>query len=601
MEKLTIKSVYFDKNLDIVDQNKDFYIYFETVRFSFSSINDFDFYSSLEKDEFIEFVETSTDPKQFKIFRVKNVSGEYRTNIVLVSNTVLREKPVKEVKLIDIKHALSFYDNFSIENDLLRASLSITNEYMFTYQQKNNIFKLYHFFQNRKTVLYEQDLDSWGDYVVTAGLLPQNQIKLFEQMLENIRSCPETFSFELKCALRGGVSDMEKLNFSAVRLEEGSEVYLAGRIMPDEMSKEILPSKKVIEELQIDSLTKVYNRKMITEFAERRLKRGQTGNCALIIVDLDHFKPVNDAYGHLVGDKVLETTGRILLDIIGEKDFAGRYGGDEFIVLMENIDSEQVLRGVLRSIMVSIRNAFENMFDDIHITASLGCAVFPKDGESYSELFKKADFCLYRAKDKGRDRYVFFREDLHGELYKKAIESKSIGIKYDEREIQELRFMCDYMQMLNKAPFQAIKSILEHMKETYAIDSINIYYGEDMKRVYTVGKKRDGDDRADYVHSTAFKDALGEKNYVKVDFPGDVAQSAKPFLEILELRGIKSTIQCVLGSKDNIRGLVTFDRLKESALWAEYEFNCTVMFAAAMTLLPESVKVDFALYSKLKD
>lgn len=600
MEGLTIKTVYFNQDYSIVERNKDFYIYFEKVNSMLDSINDLEFGSSEEKEEFIKFIKTCNDPKEFKIFSIKNISGEFRTNLAFVRNSIFMEKEVRELRLIDLQHSILFFYKSTLEEKLLRTNLSITNDYMFVYHQKSNNFKMVQFFQNRKIVLYDQDLDSWNRHVVTGGLIPSDQNKNFEKMLKIIKTCPETFNFELRCGLRGDIEAIEDLSFIGVRLEEEGEIYLTGRIINGTKFQESQKSTKIIEELQIDSLTKVYNKKTITAYGERRIKLGQKENCALIILDLDHFKPVNDAYGHLAGDNVLEKTGKLLLDIVGENGLVGRYGGDEFLLIVENIDNEQVQRGLLRTLMVSIRNAFQGAFEDINITASLGCARFPLNGNEFTELFKKADFCLYRAKDKGRDRYVFYRDDLHGELYKKAIEAKS-GVKYDEREILELKYMSEFMQQLNKAPFQAIKTVLQHMQETYNLDSINIYYGEDMKRIYNVGKKDVKLAIADYVYSEAFKTALSGKSYVRIDFPREVSAEIQKFRDLIVQRGVQSTIQCVLGSPDNIRGIVTFDRLKEPSLWAEYEFNCCVMFAAALTLLPESVKVDFALYSKLKD
>ncbi len=601
MERLTVKSLYLNQNYEVIDRNKDFYIYFEGIGKHILSIDSFDFSTLEQKSDFINFVKSSSNPKDFRIFKIKAVSGDFRYNLVLVSNSTLYEKEVREVKFIDIQQAIGFYRSFNIEKKLIQANLSITNEYMFVYYKMSNMFKLYQFFQNRTVVLYEQDLDSWSKLVVAEGLIPQDQNQKFLQLVELIRSCPDEFSYDLTCGLRGDIPSIEKLNFQGIRIEDEDSVYVTGRIMADAQTKEVQKSTTIVEELQIDSLTGVYNKKTITEFAERRFRAGQQEKCALVIVDIDHFKPVNDAYGHLMGDKVLEKTGKILLDTIGENGVVGRYGGDEFLLLVENMDNEQVLRGILRTIVVSIRNAFDESFDDIHVTASVGCAVFSENGTNYRELFKKADFCLYRAKDRGRDRYVFFRDDLHGELYKKAVETKNVGIKYDGREMKELKYMSYYMQMLNKAPFQAIKEVLLHMKDTYNLDSISIYYGEDMDRIYSVGDSLPAVKKADYVFSEPFKEALCGKNYIKIDHPGDIIPAVRKFNDFIVDKGVKSTIQCVIGSSDNIRGLVTFDHIKEPALWADYEFNCTLMFTAALTLLPESVKVDFALYSKLKN
>ena len=367
-------------------------------------------------------------------------------------------------------------------------------------------------------------------------------------------------------------------------MEEESGIFMVGRILPEIFVKQGEKSNELLQELKIDALTGVYNKKTITAFAQSRFSEGTH---MLAIVDLDHFKPVNDAYGHLAGDKVLAKTGEILRNIIGENGVIGRYGGDEFLIILENMSDERLFRGIFRTINNDIRMAFSDMFSDIKVTASIGAASYPKDGDSFDELFKKADFCLYRAKDKGRDRYVFFRNDLHGELYKKASASKTEGIKYDVREVLELQSMADFMMTLGSSPKLAVKTVLEHMLKTYNLGAINMYYGEAMQRMFCLGEKSDKLADACYVFSQEFAQALNGKPFIRVDFTTDLRENARSFGKLLDSRGVKSSIQCILGTNEHPLGLITFDRLKEGALWAEYEVNCCVMFAAAINLLPE--------------
>lgn len=272
---------------------------------------------------------------------------------------------------------------------------------------------------------------------------------------------------------------------------------------------------------------------------------------------------------------------------------------DEFLIIINSVNDEITLRGILQSILINAKSKFENLFGEIKVTTSVGAAVFPDNGTTFDELFKKADFCLYRAKDKGRNRYVFYRPELHQALYLKSVEATS-GVKYQGRDVLELQFMTEFMRDLSSSPFKAIRNILNHMCETYNLNDITIYYGESLHRIYTAGKKRDEMESADYIHLPGFRKALGSERFIRMDFPEDIKPDALDFLNAIVSRGIKSTIQCILGTADDIKGLVTFNRTKESSQWAEYEVNCALMFASTFNLLPESVKVDFALYSKLK-
>ena len=585
MKSLEIKIAYLDNDLKIIDRNTEFYSYFEKVGFLYENIADIVVPEQQEK--FLNFIKTSQGQKEFKVFKFKKISGEILHNLVSIKYAKINNKDCISVRITDPTNVLSFINEAAFYEKKISSALSLTNEYLFLYEQSTNIIKIDNFIQNKKTTVYEQDLDSWCEDVISNSLIAENDIHLFNEKMSELKQCKDSFSLTINCSLRAGHSVFERMCFKAERLENNGSVYMIGRMLPEVMIEQAEKSNEILQELKLDALTGVYNKKAITSYAQKRFVPGTKENAVLAIVDLDHFKPVNDAYGHLAGDKVLEKAGLILKEIVGDSGVIGRYGGDEFLLILEDMD-ETKFRGIFRTINNDIRASFANMFTDIKVTASIGSALYSKDGSSFDELFKKADFCLYRAKDKGRDRYVFFRDDLHGELYKKASESKTEGIKYDVREVKELKSMADFLVNLGAQSKPAIITVLEHMLKTYNLDAINIYYGEAMARMHAFGQHKESLSEARYIYSEEFTRALDGKSFIKVDFTTELKESAKAFGKILDERGVKSSIQCLLGTQERILGLITFDRLKEGAMWAEYETNCCVMVGAALNLLPES-------------
>ena len=170
----------------------------------------------------------------------------------------------------------------------------------------------------------------------------------------------------------------------------------------------------VVDE-SVDNVT-VYveaKKKTITEYAKKRISEEKEKRIVIAILDVDHFKSVNDTFGHLYGDKVLARVGGRLKEIVGEDGVIGRIGGDEFMIVFNGLDDDQVLRGMLRAIRTQIKWEFAEDFENLSITCSIGASIFPVNGRDYEDLFKKADCCLYIAKEKGRDRYVFFRDEMH--------------------------------------------------------------------------------------------------------------------------------------------------------------------------------------------
>ena len=163
-----------------------------------------------------------------------------------------------------------------------------------------------------------------------------------------------------------------------------------------------------------DGLTGLYVRRYFMVKFQEELHRAERYNKALSIVmcDLDHFKRVNDSYGHTIGDRVLKAVGRFLQDNIRDVDIIARYGGEEFVILLPEAEKEEAF-----TVSERLRNSFADMKMDglPQMTMSLGIASYPEDGESIDRIIKQADTALYAAKQTGRNRVV---------KYGKAIEPK---------------------------------------------------------------------------------------------------------------------------------------------------------------------------------
>ena len=596
---INTKIIKLNDKLDIVDGNREYYIYFERIGHRFSRLEEI--IHPDQKADFLEFVRNSADEKEFEVFKFRKHTDEFKLNIVQVFEEEKGTERIKCLRLIEIEDIFSYLSFMDSETVKLLGALSLTGETFFSYERKTNVIQVLKYANGKRVSIFDQDIDLWRDLMIQNSMLPENQFEEFRTLVDNMKSCPSKIYSTLKCAFRTSGKIIESLDFIGTRVEVDGKISMTGIIASSTRAKQSLAAKNLLGELQIDSLTKTYNKKTISEIAVKRLNEAKgKERVAFVIVDLDHFKPVNDAYGHLAGDKVLEQSGEILNNIVGNNGFVGRYGGDEFFIVLNNVESEVLLRGTLQAILETVRNNFADSFDDIKITTSIGASVFPDNGTTYDELFKKADFCLYRAKDKGRNRYVFFRDDLHLKLYQQSVEDTA-GVKYQGREILELKYMAAFMQNLGWTPYKAIKDVLEHMRETYNLSDVSIYYGENLNRIYCVGEESPLQDNARYVLGSEFKKLLDtNKRFVRMDFPEDLKDSPEIRDEFLR-RNVRSTIQYILGSPEEIKGLVTFDRLGSSSQWAEYEVNCAVMFASSYNLLPEAIKVDFALYSKLKN
>lgn len=170
-----------------------------------------------------------------------------------------------------------------------------------------------------------------------------------------------------------------------------------------------------LEQLAVtDGLTQLYVRRHFMEELAKELRRARRYHRPLTVVmmDIDHFKRINDTYGHPVGDEVLRELGRRLRQSARQDDVLGRYGGEEFIAALVETNKERGLQAAERLRRSVEEQPFSTRAGALAVTISLGLASFPEDAEEMEDLIQKADQALYRAKEEGRNRVVAYRPEL---------------------------------------------------------------------------------------------------------------------------------------------------------------------------------------------
>ncbi len=199
-------------------------------------------------------------------------------------------------------------------------------------------------------------------------------------------------------------------------------------------------------ESQYDVLTNLLNRRYIIKYIEKSIDRAakKKQSLAVIFLDLDRFKVINDSLGHDIGDQVLVNVANILNDHVQDYGVAARYAGDEFLLLLNNHVSMENIRQVSDNILKSVAEPV-TLADgsEIKLTISLGIAVYPEHGKMVNSLIKHADVALYDAKLNGKNQYSIYRTELDGEQAKQseemvknleqAIESDQIEVYYQPK------------------------------------------------------------------------------------------------------------------------------------------------------------------------
>jgi diguanylate cyclase (GGDEF)-like protein/PAS domain S-box-containing protein len=199
---------------------------------------------------------------------------------------------------------------------------------------------------------------------------------------------------------------------------------------------------------QHDSLTDLPNRVLLSERLSEAiaLSSRYQRKLALLFMDLDRFKHINDSLGHVVGDRLLQSVARRIFTCVRSSDIVGRQGGDEFVVLLWEVRHTEDAALTAAKILEALRQPYHIDAHQLHITASIGIVAYPDDGTDADTLMKKADLALYHAKETGRDGYQFFTSDLSA----RAIERQSLESSL-RHAIERQELVLHYQPKLNLA------------------------------------------------------------------------------------------------------------------------------------------------------
>jgi diguanylate cyclase (GGDEF)-like protein/PAS domain S-box-containing protein len=213
--------------------------------------------------------------------------------------------------------------------------------------------------------------------------------------------------------------------FQAVRLDgkridvemTTMPIFYEGRVARQIVGRDISQRKKAERTIQYmayyDALTGLPNRNMFKKKLNETLNRQNNQKVAVLFLDLDRFKIINDTKGHTIGDLVLKVVAKRLRKAVQNDGMVSRQGGDEFLILLEDIDQEKVVK-VAERILDEFSTPIEVNHQEFFVTPSIGISIYPVDGEDEEKLIKHADTAMYLAKERGKNTFQFYTSNLQG-------------------------------------------------------------------------------------------------------------------------------------------------------------------------------------------
>lgn len=204
-----------------------------------------------------------------------------------------------------------------------------------------------------------------------------------------------------------------ELSGTPMRDEQGR--FTGFRGVGSDVTEQRKSSEKIAYLARYDTLTQLPNRLHLTEALGEALRYAVQWRtrCALLMVDLDRFKAINDSLGHMTGDKLLGQVSARLQALMGENQMCGRLGGDEFAIVIRDASTPGVIRNLARQVIDRLSEPYQVDHHTLYVGASVGSAEGPRDGNSVEEMMRNADLALYRAKDMGGGEHCRFEQELH--------------------------------------------------------------------------------------------------------------------------------------------------------------------------------------------
>lgn len=231
----------------------------------------------------------------------------------------------------------------------------------------------------------------------------------------------EAKSFTIKSYRRDGTPFWNQLSLTPVKDDSGIVTHYT-TIMKD-VSEKREQQKQLAYQATHDVLTGLANRSLLEDRLEHDIALAKRSGklVAVLFIDLDTFKPINDTLGHRIGDEVLISVARRLQSVTRNTDTLARFGGDEFVLLLPNLESQQDAEVVAELLLSEISQVHQIGVHELYVTASIGISFLTENIDISAKMLQQADMAMYKAKQQGRDTYVSYSDDLDKKLSKRVI------------------------------------------------------------------------------------------------------------------------------------------------------------------------------------
>lgn len=447
-----------------------------------------------------------------------------------------------------------------------RAFMSLSSQLFFEYTFDTDELNIYHYVSVKSCPLLKKKLETIKDEVEGSIDISSKSKAEFDIFYNHLKKGTDRFEIELdaKVLIPEEEQPIRYRLKGTTMYRRGVKTMLAGIIHVSGVAQK--KESYYLTEGALDPGTGLFNKRAINEYAIEKIQEFEQAKKSfyLAIVDVDDFKKINDTYGHMFGDEVLSKVSVIMREVLDARGIVGRFGGDEFMIIFESVNTEEQLRRIVKTICKHIQWTYESLQEKLVITTSWGVAKYPDDGTNYEELFKKADKSLYIAKAKGKNRLIIYDEKKHGSFVKQEEGTRSNSIRMIASDEKKAAVMSELVIELYRDGQKAFGHVMEQMSAYFDMDGIAIYQGEDMHRTFSYGKYINPIESLVLIKEKAYLELFDKQGVYEESNVKRLSNSFADLYSLYEQQENGKFIQCIFTEEDVPKALISFDFFNRS-------------------------------------
>ena len=485
----------------------------------------------------------------------------------------------EKIYLLDI-YGLDMIERSYLDNqqklDKYRTFMGIAGLVYMEYWPATKRVVFYNYVVQKAYILFEGNIEEWHESVVEYGVDRGSNLAEIEQWYSNMESVVNEFSCTVKTGFLNANHAPETLEVSAQFVSKHNMDVLVGVIHRKDITDDDIPY--YLTPAGRDAATNVLNKRALIEYTNDVLSGAGDRTMYMVLIDIDDFKIINDTYGHLMGDKAILVLAETITEALNGRGITGRFGGDEFFILTEDIPDEQQLRLFLKAMLSKLRLNQAAKLPGVRYTLSMGISKYPEEGRTFNDMFAIADKALYIAKDKGKNRYIIYRPELH--------DSIDVVGRQTETGIYPvyIKTLKNVMRELLVDGSKDIGAILDSVRDAFGLGAIAIHYGETLENEIYSGECPEPIKDIAFMLDESYRKLLSGENVLVMNNLDGVSRRDISARDRLMKSDCQSYISVMLPDTKKPEFVAAFYMFGLKHKWSSTEENYITMIAEAVYL-----------------